>query len=78
MRCLAPVVRGRSGRSLLVLRVDRRMRWDDVARVMLDEDEPAPEAVRRKAVALRKQFERVKERLKLLAQQAGLLVDESV
>ena len=43
---------------------------------MVDEDEPAPEAVRRKAVSLRKQFERVKERLRILAQEAGLLVEE--
>jgi RNA polymerase sigma-70 factor (ECF subfamily) len=62
-------------RTLLVLRVDRRMRWDEVARVMLEEGEPAPEAVRRKAVALRKQFERVKEHLRSLAREAGLLTD---
>jgi len=44
--------------------------------VMLEEGEPTPELVRRKAVALRKQFERVKERLRILAEEAGLLVDE--
>jgi len=64
-------------RTLLVLRVDRQMRWEEVARVMLEEGEPTPEVVRRKAVALRKQFERVKERLRILAEEAGLLVDES-
>ena len=63
-------------RTLLVLRVDRQMRWEEVARVMLEEGEPTPELVRRKAVALRKQFERVKERLRILAGEAGLLVDE--
>ena len=52
-------------RVLLVLRVDKDLAWRDIALVLLgaaDEHE-----VTRKAAALRKQFERVKERLKELA-----------
>jgi RNA polymerase sigma-70 factor (ECF subfamily) len=67
---------------LLILRVDRDLSWTDVARIMLTEGEAegAPEvasdaAVGRKAAALRKRFERVKEELKRLAQTQGLLED---
>jgi RNA polymerase sigma-70 factor (ECF subfamily) len=47
-------------RTLLVLRVDRRMPWRDIARVMA-EDGDDPE---RLSASLRKRFERVKERLR--------------
>jgi RNA polymerase sigma-70 factor, ECF subfamily len=49
--------------TLLILRVDRDLSWADVARVM----DGASEA------ALRKRFERLKERLKELAKEEGLL-----
>jgi len=52
--------------TLLVLRVDRDLAWRDIAIVMLGEDSD-PDAVTRKAATLRKQFERVKERLRELA-----------
>lgn len=52
--------------ALLVLRVDRDLAWADIAQVMLGEDATA-DAVKRKAAALRKQFERVKERLRDMA-----------
>lgn len=48
-------------RTLLVLRVDRRMSWRDIARVM--SDEPG-EDLDKFAAKLRKRFERVKERLR--------------
>lgn len=51
---------------LLVLRVDKDLAWRDIAQVLLGEDAPTDE-LQRKAAALRKQFERVKERLKVLA-----------
>jgi RNA polymerase sigma-70 factor, ECF subfamily len=47
--------------TILILRVDRRLAWRDVARIM-DVGEPA----------LRKRFERVKERLRDLAVEHGL------
>jgi len=51
---------------LLVLRVDKDLAWRDIAQVLLGEDAPADD-LQRKAAALRKQFERVKERLRQLA-----------
>jgi RNA polymerase sigma-70 factor (ECF subfamily) len=51
---------------LLVLRVDKDLAWRDIAQVLLGEEAP-PDELQRKAAALRKQFERVKERLKALA-----------
>ena len=56
---------------LLVLRVDKDMEWRDVARV-LGGDKPAA-ALERDAAALRKRFERVKQRLRALAREAGLM-----
>lgn len=70
--------------ALLILRVDRNLPWNDVARIMLDEDEGGgegaaanapPAAIARKAAALRKRFERVKDHLRELAKQQGLLED---
>ena len=59
---------------LLVLRVDREMDWRDIA-VALGADEPQDHAARldQEAARLRKRFERVKERLRALAQAEGLL-----
>jgi RNA polymerase sigma-70 factor (ECF subfamily) len=54
-------------RSLLVLRIDRRLSWKEIADVMRQEGEPVDEA------ALRKRFERVKKRLGELARGSGLL-----
>jgi len=53
-------------RSLLVLRVDQRLAWEEVATVMSSEGEQV------EAGALRKRFERLKERLAKLAAEAGL------
>lgn len=47
-------------RTLLVLRVDRRMSWRDIAKIMREDDEDTD----RLAARLRKRFERVKERLR--------------
>jgi RNA polymerase sigma-70 factor (ECF subfamily) len=59
---------------LLILRVDRGMDWRELAAAMGDENAPL-EGVEldREAARLRKRFERVKERLRELARQAGLL-----
>jgi len=53
-------------RTLLVLRVDKDLAWREIAIVLLGA-EPDEDEVTRKAASLRKQFERVKERLKELA-----------
>jgi len=51
---------------LLVLRVDRDLAWREIAIVMLGEA-AGDDELTRKAAALRKQFERVKEQLRMLA-----------
>ncbi len=48
---------------LLVLRLDRDMAWDEIARVFSDEDHPEPQQLGRSAAALRKRFSRAKSRL---------------
>jgi RNA polymerase sigma-70 factor (ECF subfamily) len=53
-------------RTLLVMRVDRKLAWRDIAIVLLGEGAD-PADVTRKAATLRKQFERVKIRLRELA-----------
>jgi len=63
--------------ALLILRVDRGLPWDEVAEVMAEEDAPSTPAEKsRRAAALRKRFERVKEQLRQLAKEQGLLGEE--
>jgi RNA polymerase sigma-70 factor (ECF subfamily) len=52
-------------RSLLILRVDRGMSWDEVARVMASEDAD-DEELGRVASRMRKRFERIKGRIRAL------------
>jgi RNA polymerase sigma-70 factor (ECF subfamily) len=55
-------------RALLILRLDRRLSWREVARALAEDGaEPATDAV------LRKRFERIKERLRALAEARGLI-----
>ena len=61
-------------RALLILRLDRRLGWSEIATVMAEPGSASsPEQLKRDAALLRKRFERVKERLRKLAQGAGLL-----
>jgi RNA polymerase sigma-70 factor (ECF subfamily) len=55
-------------RALLHLRHDRELSWDEVAEIISAGESPPVTAV-----ALRKRYERVKERLGRLARDAGLL-----
>jgi RNA polymerase sigma-70 factor, ECF subfamily len=51
--------------TLLILRVNRQLPWQDIARIMTDEgDETSDEVLKRRAAALRKRFERLKEELR--------------
>lgn len=61
-------------RQLFILRIDRRMAWQDVARVMRGRpEEPYPAAeLTRDAAAWRKRFERAKQRLRELARDRGM------
>ena len=61
-------------RALLILRLDRKLAWNEIAEIMADEGAPrTAEALRRDAATLRKRFERVKDRLRELARASGLL-----
>ncbi len=53
--------------TLLTLRVDRELEWEEVATVLSGEGEPVT------PVALRQRFTRLKARLKELARDEGLL-----
>jgi RNA polymerase sigma-70 factor, ECF subfamily len=61
-------------KTLLILRVNRGMAWEDLARVMLDdsEREVTAEDVKRESARLRKRFQLVKEKLVTLGEKAGL------
>jgi RNA polymerase sigma-70 factor (ECF subfamily) len=62
-------------RTLLVLRIDRNLAWNDLARIVGQEDGEAPlddAAVAREAARLRKRFQLVKDRLRELAKREGL------
>jgi RNA polymerase sigma-70 factor (ECF subfamily) len=66
-------------RMLLVLRVDRGLAWNELARILAEgqeqDDAPALDdaAVAREAARLRKRFQLVKDRLRELARKEGLL-----
>lgn len=62
-------------RTLLVLRVDRELSWNDLALVFLD-GESEPDAIKREAARLRKRFQLVKERLYSLGRARGLLREQ--
>lgn len=53
--------------SLLFLRIDQGLSWNEVAEVVSAEGDPVD------AAALRKRFERAKQRLRKLAEDAGIL-----
>lgn len=57
----------REEQTLLILRVDKAMAWEEVAEVLRTDGEPAT------AAALRKRFERLKEKLGRLAREQGLI-----
>jgi RNA polymerase sigma-70 factor (ECF subfamily) len=54
--------------ELLLLRLDRGLAWKDIARILGGDDD-----VDARASALRKRFERAKQRLKKLAIEHGLI-----
>lgn len=64
-------------RMLLVLRVDKRLEWKDLARVMLGEnDEASDEALAKESQRLRKRFQILKEKLIEVGKREGLLGDD--
>lgn len=61
--------------TLLILRVDRQLAWDDLARIMLGEEDGAvdDERLKKESARLRKRFQLVKEKLLEMGRAAGLL-----
>lgn len=65
-------------RMLLVLRVDRGMSWNDVARVMANDDDGDSDAqIARVAARLRKRFQAVKQTIRERALASGLIPGDS-
>jgi RNA polymerase sigma-70 factor (ECF subfamily) len=61
-------------RMLLMLRVDQRLAWTEIARVMAEGgEEVTGTELTRRAAALRQQFQRLKGHLRELAEQDGLV-----
>jgi RNA polymerase sigma-70 factor (ECF subfamily) len=60
--------------SLLTLRVDKKMSWTEVAEVLAKPDEPLTEPeLQSRAAAWRQRFKRLKDRLRAMAQEEGLI-----
>lgn len=60
-------------RSLLVLRVDRGLSWEEVARVTLSLEAPDAAVLGRETDRLRKRYQLLKDDLRRRAREAGLL-----
>jgi len=59
-------------RTLLVLRINERLPWEDIA-VIQAESEISPAELKREAARLRKRFQLIRDRLKRMATDRGLL-----
>jgi RNA polymerase sigma-70 factor (ECF subfamily) len=60
--------------DLLILRADRRLSWHDLA-VIMGRPDASEEEIAAESARLRKRYERIKTRLRALAQKEGLLPD---
>lgn len=58
--------------SLLVLRIDRNLSWDEVARIMYDGDDSDEDELKRHTTNLRQRFRQLKLRLEEWARSEGL------
>lgn len=59
--------------TLLILRVDRGLSWDEVARIFYGEKDPGADTLRRRATNLRQRFRTLRLRLKEMAEAEGIL-----
>jgi RNA polymerase sigma-70 factor, ECF subfamily len=59
--------------TLLVLRIDRGLGWNEIAEIMTDGDDSDPRARDRSSARLRQRFQKLKQRLRALAEEHGLL-----
>jgi RNA polymerase sigma-70 factor (ECF subfamily) len=64
-------------RSLLVLRIDRGLAWEEVARVMLGSTAPDADVLARETDRLRKRYQLLKDELRRRAREAGFVDDEA-
>ncbi len=62
--------------SLLVLRIDRELSWDEVARILYDGDDTDEAEMKRQATNLRQRFRQLKTRLQEWAKSEGILEPE--
>lgn len=63
---------------VLLLRVNQKMSWTEIALIMDDGEGPmTAEDLRKKSAALRQHFHRIKDQLRKLAEEKGLLPPES-
>jgi RNA polymerase sigma-70 factor (ECF subfamily) len=64
-------------RMLLILRLDRDLAWEDIARTLLatdgDQESPADDVLRRESGRIRKRFQLIRQRLAKRARAEGLL-----
>jgi RNA polymerase sigma-70 factor (ECF subfamily) len=63
-------------RSLLVLRLDRKLEWKEIARVTLGDSSADPVRLVREANRLKKRLQLLKDDLRRRASEAGLLDDD--
>ena len=61
---------------LLVLRIDREMAWNDLARVFLGNDDVDESTLKRESARLRQRFQNVKARMLKLAKKRGIVRGE--
>jgi RNA polymerase sigma-70 factor (ECF subfamily) len=61
--------------ALLVLRIDRQLSWSDIARVMSEDmaEDASDDTIARASARMRQRFQKLKERLRVLAEEHGLL-----
>src|SRR5258706_463895 len=59
--------------TLLILRVNRKLNWKDIARVMAPTLEASDAALEKESARLRKRFQLVAERLRRMALREGLV-----
>ena len=61
--------------TILILRVDKKLAWRDLAAVMLYDGEPVDDeqALERETIRLRKRFQLIKDQLRKLAEAEGML-----
>jgi RNA polymerase sigma-70 factor (ECF subfamily) len=60
--------------TLLILRVNRKLGWKEIAQVMLYEGETVPaEVLAKEAARLRKRYQLAKDKLRLMAEEQGIV-----